>query len=120
MVKGKGIMVEIASTNAARKQGLMNRKKLEPDRGMLFVFATEDYHGFWMKNTLIPLSIAFIKADGTISRIREMYPRDEEAIWSSEPVKYALEMNQGWFDRNNIKVGDKVFFPDAVKNIKAE
>lgn len=120
IIKDKTITVEIAANYRTRVKGLMNRKSLEPDTGMLFIYPREQYLRFWMKDTLIPLSIAFIKPDGTISQIKPMQPQNEEPIWASEPVQYALEMNQGWFERNNIGAGDKIYFPDEIKQIKAE
>lgn len=120
VIKDKTISVEIAATPEARAKGLMGREKLAPDAGMLFVYPQEQYLRFWMKDTPLPLSIAFIKSDGTISRIRSMYPHNEDPIWSTEDVLYALEMLQGWFERNNIKEGDKIYFPEDIKNIKAE
>lgn len=120
VIKEQTISVEIAATEEARAKGLMGRLSLSPDSGMLFVFREEQHVSFWMKDTLLPLSIAFIKSDGTISQIRLMQPLSEEAIRSSKPVKYALETNQGWFERNNIKKGDKIYIPVEIRNIKAE
>jgi len=120
IIKGKAITVETASTSEARMKGLMEREKLARDSGMLFIFPEEDHQRFWMKDTLIPLSIAFIKTDGTISQIEPMQPQTENAVWSLAPVKYALEMNQDWFDKNNVKSGDKVILPEEIRNIRAE
>jgi len=119
-IKNKRVRVEIAATSEARMQGLMQREKLDSDSGMFFVYAREDHLRFWMKNTKIPLSIAFIKADGTIIQIKEMKPYSEETVWSVTPVKYALEMNKDWFEFNDINVGDRVNIPDNIQNIRAE
>jgi len=87
----------------------MYRSSLAPDSGMLFVFDTVDYQRFWMKNTLIPLSIAFITRDSLITDIMEMAPLDTTTpCHSSKPVLYALEMNSGWFQSRGIKPGDVV------------
>ena len=75
---------------------------------MLFVFPAPKPQGFWMKNTLIPLSIAYISDSGEILQIEDMRPKDERSIRSKDPVRYALEVNQGWFKRHNVKVGDTI------------
>ncbi len=107
-VKDRTITVEIADTSEKRMTGLMYRKSLGKNEGMLFIFSGEEIHSFWMKNTLIPLSIAFIKEDGTIVHIEDMEPQTEMSHSSKYPVKYALEVNKGWFKENNITVGDKI------------
>lgn len=119
-IKGKTIIIECAYTNQTRSKGLMHRKYLPENSGMLFIYPDERILEFWMKNTRIPLSIAFIKSDGTIVDIKPMYPYSLETVTSEQPVKYALEMNFGWFDRNNIKVGDKVEISDVIRKLKAE
>ena len=102
------ITVEIAETENERAQGLMHRKKLPDGEGMLFVFDRDQQLSFWMKNTFIPLSIAFITSDGRITEIRNMQPRDLTSIQSSRSVRYALEVPQGWFSRAGVNVGDVV------------
>lgn len=109
-IKAKEIRVEIAKTPEERAMGLMNRKKLEKDEGMLFIFESEDYHSFWMKNTLLPLSIAFIDKDRRIVDIKDMKPLTLDSHSPSRQVLYALEMNKGWFSANGIRVGDVVRF----------
>jgi len=109
-VKDKEIRVEVAKAPEERGQGLMGRKQLGDSEGMLFIFETEDYHSFWMKNTLIPLSIAFIDKEGRILRITDMQPLTLESHAPPKPVLYALEMKQGWFSANGIKVGDVMRF----------
>ncbi|MBI2560412.1 MAG: DUF192 domain-containing protein [Planctomycetes bacterium] len=104
----KEIHVEVADTPEKQEKGLMSRDKLEKDHGMLFVFPEETYLSFWMKDTKIPLSIAFIKSDGWIAQIEYMKPYSLEPHNSEMRVKYALEMNDGWFKENNIKIGDKI------------
>ena len=110
-VAGKVITVELARTPSERGLGLMYRRQLPEDYGMLFVFPEEDYLTFWMKNTHIPLSIAFISTEGTITQIESMEPLSLSSHDSKEKAKYALEMLEGWFERHNVKVGDKVELP---------
>jgi uncharacterized membrane protein (UPF0127 family) len=87
----------------------MYRKNLAPDSGMLFVFDATARHRFWMKNTLIPLSIAFLDTAGIITDIRDMQPLDTTTDYSpSVPVRYAIEMNSGWFNSRSILPGDTV------------
>jgi uncharacterized membrane protein (UPF0127 family) len=100
--------VEIAQTDEERSRGLMFRKKLPDGRGMLFVFERDQQLSFWMKNTLIPLSIAFIASDGRIIEIKDMQPLNENTVKSSRSVRYALEVPQHWFSRAGIQAGDRV------------
>jgi uncharacterized protein len=109
-MKNLEVSVEVAKTPEERQKGLMNRKQLGKDEGMLFVFDAEDYHGFWMKNTLIPLSIAFIDRNGKIVAITDMKPLTLDSHDPPQPIFYALEMNKGWFSGHGIKVGDVVRF----------
>mgnify|MGYP001220226064 CR=1 FL=1 len=99
------ITAEVAATPEERAQGLMNRFSLQPDNGMLFVFERPEPLAFWMKNTFIPLSIAFISADGKIINIEDMRPQSEESHWSKGPALYALEMKKGWFAERGIGPG---------------
>jgi uncharacterized membrane protein (UPF0127 family) len=101
--------VEIADTPESQRMGLMHRTKMQPLEGMLFVYPKEQLLSFWMENTLIPLSIAYIDATGIIREIHDMQPQDRTSIPSRQPVKYALELNQGQFAILNIAVGDKVY-----------
>ncbi|MDR3356857.1 MAG: DUF192 domain-containing protein [Spirochaetaceae bacterium] len=96
---------ELAVSGEEQRRGLMFRKRLEDGSGMLFVFKRDQILSFWMKNTLIPLSIAFISHDGRIIEIRDMKPQSLEAVKSSRSVRYALEVPQGWFDRSGITPG---------------
>lgn len=102
------VNAEVAATDASRSYGLMNRESLPPNHGMLFVFEQEDVHCFWMKNTPLPLSIAFINAKGEILNIADMQPRSETAHCPTGAVLYALEMERGWFDQNKIKAGETI------------
>jgi uncharacterized membrane protein (UPF0127 family) len=106
----KEIWVEVATTPEERSRGLMGRKYLGKDEGMLFIFETEDHHGFWMKDTFIPLSIAFIDKDGRIVWITDMKPMTLDSHVPPKPILYALEMNRGWFSNHGIKSGDVVRF----------
>jgi len=107
------VLVEIADGPFEQMRGLMYRTALGQDRGMLFVYEVEQYLSFWMKNTRIPLSIAFIDSKGRITGILDMKPMDDKPphYVSSEPVMYALEVNQGFFDKHGVKVGDHVELP---------
>ena len=102
------ITVEIARTDEERALGLMFRKNLPDGQGMLFIFDRDQQLSFWMKNTIIPLSIAFISSDGHILEIKDMQPNDINSVKSSRSVRYALEAPQGWFSRVNVKAGDVV------------
>jgi uncharacterized membrane protein (UPF0127 family) len=102
------ITVEIARTSEEQAKGLMYRKKLPDGEGMIFVYDRDQQLSFWMKNTLIPLSIAFIASDGRIIELRDMHPLDLSSIKSSRSVRYALETPQGWFTRSGIQPGDTV------------
>lgn len=107
-IKECKLIVEVADTDLTRSTGLMFRKELGKDKGMLFVFGTERNVSFWMKNTSIPLSIAFIDKNGIITEILDLKPNDLTSKKSKKKVKYALEVNQGYFKKNNIKAGDKI------------
>jgi uncharacterized membrane protein (UPF0127 family) len=102
------VRAEVAADFGTRAQGLMNRKSLAPNSGMLFVFDDASIHCMWMKNTLIPLSVAFIDAGGTITNIADMQPHSEQSHCATRPAVYALEMTQGWFAQRGIKPGMKL------------
>ena len=99
---------EIARTQAQHQQGLMFRKELKDGEGMLFIFERDEPLSFWMKNTLVPLSIAYIASDGRILEIYNMEPGNLDPVQSSRSVRYALEVPQGWFGRAGIAAGDKL------------
>ena len=105
------VPVEIAATDAERERGLMGRTALAEDAGMLFVFDQEQPLSFWMRDTLIPLSIAFIDSEGRIVDIQDMQPLDETPHTSAGPARYALEVNQGFFKARGIQVGDRAVLP---------
>lgn len=99
------VHAEVANTPSSRSQGLMYRKQLPDNQGMLFVFVQPGVQCMWMRNTLIPLSVAFIDAQGRIINIEEMQPQTEDQHCAGQPAKYALEMSAGWFARRGIKAG---------------
>jgi uncharacterized membrane protein (UPF0127 family) len=107
-IAGHRLVAEIAATTDTRTVGLMNRFSLKPDHGMLFVFAAPQPLAFWMRNTYVPLSIAFIAADGRILNIEDMAPRTDDTHPSKGSALYALEMKKGWFADHKINVGDRV------------
>jgi uncharacterized membrane protein (UPF0127 family) len=102
------LRVEVAASDPQRETGLMNREKMGRDDGMLFIFDEPGYHAMWMKNTLIPLSVAFVDAQGTILNILDMEPQTLDSHQSAGPSIYAIETNKGWFAEKKIKAGDKV------------
>ena len=107
-IKSHKLTAEIAATAPQRATGLMHRRMLPENRGMLFVFPYTAPQSFWMMNTYIPLSIAFLDENGTIVNIADMRPLTTDSHTSTKPAKYALEMNQGWFAKRNIKAGARV------------
>lgn len=109
-VGGIEIQVEIADDADERQRGLMYRESLEENQGMLFVYPEQRILGFWMRNTLIPLDIAYIDREGRIVDIQQMEPQTTETHDSAAPAMYALEMNQGWFEANGIRIGDLIEF----------
>jgi uncharacterized membrane protein (UPF0127 family) len=108
------VRVEVADDLAEQAKGLMDRTALGENRGMLFVYPEERELSFWMKNTLIPLSIAFIDSERRIIDIQEMKPLDDEPpnYVSAEPAQYALEVNHGFFEEQGVRVGDRVELPE--------
>jgi uncharacterized membrane protein (UPF0127 family) len=114
-VGNKTLKVKLAITPEQQMKGLMNVQgqaptKLPENEGMLFVYRREEILSFWMKNTTLPLSIAFIDKKGIITEIRDMEPLGMDSVKSAKPAQYALEVNRGWFSKNNIKIGTKVSF----------
>jgi hypothetical protein len=102
------IRAEVALTPEQRATGLMYRREMAAHEGMLFVFEQAAPQCFWMKNTLLPLSIAFLADDGTVVNIADMKPQTLDSHCSAKPVRYALEMNQGWFAKRGIQAGAKL------------
>jgi len=116
-INGHHVTAEVAATEETRTTGLMRRFSLRPDHGMLFVFEQPQQLAFWMKNTYIPLSIAFIGTDGRIINIEDMAPLTEMTHDSRGPAIYALEMKKGWFAQLGIKPGDKVDGLASIPNV---
>jgi uncharacterized protein len=114
IIKDKKIQVEVARSEKEQEKGLMFRERLGKDEGMLFVYEREGFLTFWMKNTRIPLSIAFISKNGRIVDIQDMEPFSLQSHVSAFPAQFALEMNQGWFQKNRIQVGDPVKLPSSL------
>lgn len=112
------LTLELAVTPAQRMQGLMFRPSLPPDQGMLFIFENDTSTGFWMRNTLIPLSIAYLDAGGTVLDIQDMQPLTETIHAPAAPYRYALEVNQGWFTDHGVGIGDvfALCLPDHLPN----
>ena len=104
------IQAEVAATDSARQQGLMMRTKMGASEGMVFDFQAPAGVCMWMKNTLIPLSVAFIDSEGTIVNIEDMQPETTASHCAKKVVRYALEMNQGWFKQKNIKRKEYAWF----------
>ena len=102
------VSAEVAATPPARQQGLMYRKHLPADAGMVFVFPELDYHSMWMVNTYVPLSAAFIDDQGVILNIADMQPLTTNPHSAAKPARFVLEVNQGWFAARGIKAGDRV------------
>lgn len=116
IIKDITVKTEVAYTDEARHLGLMYRKQMHENHGMFFVYKNDQRLSFWMKNTVMPLSIAFIRKNGEIVNILKMKPNDIKSKYvSTDRVRYALEMPQGWFAHNGIKEGDIVNFQE-IKN----
>lgn len=102
------ISVQLAETPLQRQIGLMHRRQMPKHEGMLFVFEQPAVQCFWMRNTLIPLTAAFVADDGSIVNLADMQPLQETSHCSAKPVRYVLEMNQGWFKQRNLKAGARL------------
>ncbi len=102
------IRAEVADNMGARTQGLMHRSSMPQNSGMVFVFDQNTNHCMWMKNTLIPLSVAFLDEAGAIINIADMQPHSKESHCAARPARYALEMNKGWFAQKGIGPGTKI------------
>lgn len=108
LVAGRQLDVEFADSWALRSRGLMFRQSLCDDCGLLFKFKPPRQVAMWMKNTYVPLDVAYFKADGTITDIKALQPEDLTSVGSTGAISYALEMNQGWFAKHQVAVGDKI------------
>ena len=110
------LQLEVPQSDGEFKLGLMFRESLEQDRGMLFIFESNDYWTFHMKNTFIPLDIAFIKEDGTIDSIKELDPMNPIPVYPDSEIRYAVEVNRGWFAENDVNVGDALLEEEEELN----
>lgn len=108
------LTVEVASRADQRNRGLMYRESLDELAGMIFVFEGDQMGGFWMLNTLIPLDIAYLAADGTVLEIVHGVPQSTEVLHPTQPYRYTLEVNGGWFERQGFGVGDVVEIPEGL------
>ncbi len=99
------IEAEVANTQETRMRGLMMRQSMPAHRGMLFVFDADGSHCMWMKNTLLPLAVAFLDGQGRILNVEEMQPRTEDNHCATKPARYALEMNSQWFSKRGLGAG---------------
>ena len=102
------IEAEVAADQANRTQGLMQRRSLAPNQGMLFVFPQIDRHCMWMRNTLLPLSVAFLDEQGRILNVEDMQPQTDTSHCAAAPARFALEMNLGWFSSKGLKPGLRI------------
>ncbi|MGB0259152.1 MAG: DUF192 domain-containing protein [Coraliomargarita sp.] len=116
----KKLHLQLALHEAERSKGLMYRDSLAPDHGMLFVFDDIAQRGFWMRNTRIPLDLAYFDASGTLLELHKLYPYDEVSVKSrSQEIVIVIEMNRGWFERNQLSLGAKLDMSALVKAIQA-
>lgn len=113
-IKGHSLRVEAANDETSRRTGLMFRRELADSRGMVFVYETEERWAMWMRNTYVPLSVAFIDRNGRILNIEDMQPLTDDSHEAVAPAKYALETNLGWFRKRGIKAGDRVQGLDRI------
>ncbi|MFN3736393.1 DUF192 domain-containing protein [Hydrogenophaga sp.] len=105
------IQAQVASTPQQRAIGLMHRREMPTNEGMLFVFEQPGTQCFWMKNTLLPLTAAFVADDGTVVNLADMKPQSLDSHCSAKPVRYVLEMHQGWFAKRGIQAGQRLRAP---------
>jgi hypothetical protein len=113
-IKGHALRVELAASEEDKRTGLMFRRNLGENSGMLFVYENEGRWAMWMKNTYLPLSVAFIDRDGRIINIEDMQPLTEDSHQAAGPAKYALEVNRGWFAKRGIGRGDRIQGLDKI------
>lgn len=110
----KRLVTQLADTGTERAQGLKDRDCLPENEGMLFAYSSDSTDTYWMQDTRLPLTIAFIQADGAIVSIEDMQPESTASHGSPQPYRYAVEANQGWFAQNGVAVGDKADIHDAI------
>lgn len=120
IIAGRTIHVETASNDHERSLGLMFRDSIKKDSGMLFIFSEEETLSFWMKDTFIPLDIAFIDSAGIILSTATLHPHDTTPVSSIYPARFALEVNQGYFNKHSISPGSTVYFSPGVQNTEVK
>ena len=114
------VRLQIAALPAEQQHGLMFRKAMDADAGMIFVFTSPQQMGFWMRNTTLPLDIGYLDASGELKEIYPMYPLDERSVASrSHSIQFCLEMNQGWYKANGVKPGAKLDLKALAEALKA-
>jgi len=113
-IGGESFTVEVARTDEEKRTGLMNRKSLGPREGMLFVYPGDEHLSFWMKNTSIPLTLAFLSREGEILQIEQLKPFSLKAVVSERAARYALELSQGVLSELGVRVGDRVGLPPGL------
>jgi uncharacterized membrane protein (UPF0127 family) len=111
IIGGESFRIEVARTEDQKRQGLMNRKSLGDREGMIFIYETDQHLAFWMKNTTIPLTLAYLSKDGQIMQIEELKPLSLKSVASERAVRYGLELAAGVLDELGVKVGDRVQLP---------
>ena len=114
-IRGERFRVEVVRTRQDQNNGLMHRKQIGSREGMLFVYPVDRRLAFWMKNTEIPLSLAYIDRNGQIIQFEDMQPLDATTIWSRISVRYALEVRQGVFKEIGVQIGDQIGFPENFR-----
>ncbi len=102
------IEAEVAADQTSRMQGLMNRRSMGANQGMLFVFQQKERHCMWMRNTFLPLSVAFLDEEGKIINVEDMKPQSDDSHCAARPARFALEMNLGWFSSRGLKPGQRI------------
>ena len=119
-IGARTVKMQVAALPAEQQQGLMFRKTMGSDEGMIFIFTSPQQMGFWMRNTTLPLDIGYIDPTGELKEIYPMYPLDERSVNSrSHSIQFCLEMNQGWFKANGVKPGDKLDLKALAEALKA-
>lgn len=119
-VGGQAVKVQLAALAAEQQKGLMFRQSMAEDEGMLFVFTAPQQQGFWMRNTTLPLDIGYFEPSGELKEIYPLHPLDERPVASrSRNIQFCLEMNQGWFQRHNVKPGAKLDLKAVAEALKA-
>jgi uncharacterized membrane protein (UPF0127 family) len=111
VIGGKSFRIEVARTDEQKREGLMNRKSIGEREGMIFVYETDQHLAFWMKNTTIPLTLAFLSKDGQITQIEQLKPLSLKSVVSERAVRYGLELPAGVLDELGVGVGERVILP---------